>query len=61
MDMIRLNSQGKQDPSLLFAFLFNELLATLFDLADQNGFTTAWAPDQVIDNQMNPVLITLIL
>ncbi len=60
MNMIQLNRAREQDPAVLSAFLFSKLLATLFDLAHQNRFTAVRAPNQVIDNEMNPVLIALL-
>jgi hypothetical protein len=61
MDMLGLKSKLKDEPALLSTFLFYELLAPLFDLADKNGLAAARAPDQMIDDEMNAMFISLIV
>ena len=61
MDMIGLDSQCENGPAFLLALLLNELLATLFELARENGLPSFWAPDEMIDDQVNTMLISLVL
>src|SRR5215469_13102324 len=60
MDVIGLNRQGKNGPALLFALCLNQLLTTLFDLANQDRLTPTWTPDQMVDDQMHAMLISLV-
>ncbi len=59
MDMIRLDSQCKNAPSLLFARCFNELLTAILELSSKNGLSSLGTPDEMIDDQMDAMFISL--
>ncbi len=61
MNVIGLNRQRKDRPPLFFALLFNDLPGTLGDLTRQHWLAAAWTPDEMIDDEMHTVLITLVL
>src|SRR5215831_1032347 len=61
MDVIGLDRQGENVPAFLLALLTNELPAAFFERAYKNGFTPFRAPDEMVDDQVNPVLISLVL
>jgi len=58
MDMIRLNCQWKNRPPLLFAFCGDELLSTIFEVANKNSLSSLWAPNEMVRNQMGSVFIS---
>jgi hypothetical protein len=59
--MIWLDSHCEHCPSLLLALGFEKLLATLFELTGENGLSSLWAPDEMVDHQVDSVLISCIL
>ncbi len=61
MEMIGLNGKLKDRPPFFFALLFNELSSTSGDLTRKHWLAAAGTPDQVIDDEMHPVLIALVL
>src|SRR3981081_1276381 len=61
MDMIRLESQCKKCPSLLFALFCNEFLTAILELAYKNGLSSLGTPDEMIDDQMDAMFISLVL
>jgi len=61
MDVIGLNRQLDHIPSLRMALLFQQLLTAFFDFANKNGFTPFGAPDEMIQDQMYTVFISLVL
>jgi len=60
MDVIGLNRQRDHMPSLCLALLFQQLLAAFFHVANKNGFTSLGAPDEMIQDQMDTVFISLV-
>ncbi len=60
MDMIGLNRQLHNRPPTLSTFLFNEGTTVLRNGATQNGFASLGAPDQVVNDQVDAVFISLI-
>ena len=60
VDMIWLNSKLKDVPPMLGALLFDERFAVLGDLAYKHRLPPLRYPDQVVDNQVNPVLVSFI-
>jgi hypothetical protein len=61
MNVIRLDRQFNNMPTLLRAFLFDQFPAIGSDSAGENGFTPFGSPDQMIHNQVNAMLVALIL
>jgi len=61
MEMIRLDSQCKNCPSLLFALFFNEFLTAILELSYKNGLSSLGTPDEMIDDQMDAMFISLVL
>ncbi|GLV54636.1 hypothetical protein KDH_14830 [Dictyobacter sp. S3.2.2.5] len=59
--MVWLDSQRENGPPFLFTLLLNELLTPLCNVSSQNGFPSPWTPDEMINNEMNVMLISLIL
>jgi hypothetical protein len=60
VNMIWLNCQREDCPSFLLAFSFKKLLTTIFDPACENRLSALWAPDEMVDHQMDSVLISRI-
>jgi hypothetical protein len=60
MKMIGLHGQSKDCPSLLLAFLLNQLLATLSNIPNQHRLSPSWTPDEMIHHQVDVVFIPLI-
>ncbi len=60
MDMIWLDSQSKNAPSLLFALRLDKFLATLRKLPNQDRLSSLGTQDEMVDNEMDSVLISLI-
>jgi hypothetical protein len=61
MDMIWLDCQRKNHPSLLFAFYLDKLLTAILELAYKNRLPSLGTPDEMIDNEVYAVLIPLVL
>jgi hypothetical protein len=61
MDMIWLDCQRKNHPSLLFAFYLDKLLTAILELAYKNRLPSLGTPDEMIDNEVYSVLIPLVL
>jgi hypothetical protein len=59
--MIGLNGKAKNDPSFFFALFFDDLSGTPGDITRKHWLAAAWTPDQMIDDKMHTVLITLVL
>ena len=59
--MIWLNGKAQNLPAFLLTSLLNEMLTALFDLAHQHWFASSRTPYEMIDNQVNMVLISLVL
>lgn len=59
--MIGLNSQIQDGPSFGFTLLPNELFTALFDLANQDRLAPAWTLNQMIDDQMDAMFISLVI
>ena len=57
VNVIGLNSQGKDRPSILITFFLNQLFASLSNRTSENWLTASWTPDQVIDDQVNTMFI----
>ena len=61
MDMIGLNRQLQNRPTLLSTLLLDEGLAILGDSATEHGFPSLGTPDQVVDDKVDAVFISLII
>jgi len=57
VDVIGLDRKSQDSPSFLFAFLFEKCLASLLEWANQKGLAPFGRPDEMIDDEMNPMLI----
>src|SRR6266566_2095990 len=60
MDMNWLHSKRENSPSLLFALCFKKLLATMLQLASENWLSSLGTPDEMIDNEMDSVFLSLV-
>jgi hypothetical protein len=60
VDVIGLDGQFLDVPTLLRTLGLDELAAVLGHLAHQDRLSPLGTPDEVVDDEMNPVLITLI-
>jgi hypothetical protein len=60
MDMVCLNSQFEDLPPLNTAFLPDDLFAIFCYKPLENRFSSLRAPDQVIDNKMDSMFVSLI-
>lgn len=60
MDMIGLNRQRHNRPPTFSTLLFNEGTAVLRNGATQHGFPSLGTPDQMVDDQVDAVFISLI-
>ena len=58
--MLRLNSERENIPSLLFTFCFKKLLTAVLEFAYKDWLASLGTPDEMIDNEMDPVFISLI-
>jgi hypothetical protein len=61
MNMIRLDSQHENCPPLLFALCFNEFLTAVLEFAYKNGLSSLGTPDEMVHNEVDSVLISLVL
>ncbi len=61
MDVIGLNGKGKNNPSFFLALFFNDLPGSSRDITRKYWLAAAWTPDEMIDDEMYTVLITLVL
>jgi len=61
MDMIGLNRQLHNRPTLLGTLLLDEGLTVLSDSATEHGFPSLGTPDQVVDDKVDTVFIPLII
>jgi hypothetical protein len=61
MDMIGLNRQFQHVPALLSTLLLDEGLAVFGDTPPKYGFTALGTPDQVVDDKVDAVFISLII
>lgn len=59
--MIGLDRELNDVPTFLGALLLNELDKSIFELACENRLATFGAPDEMIDEQVYPVLIALVV
>src|SRR5712692_9111383 len=60
MNMLRLNRQLDNLPSLLLTFLPEQSFTVLCHRPGKHGLTALRTPDQVIDNEMDAVLVALV-
>src|SRR5439155_12018563 len=60
MDMIGLYRQFQYLPALLGTLLLDEGLAVLGDTATKDGLAALGAPDQMVDDKVDAVVITLV-
>ena len=60
VDMIGLNSQFDNLPPSLSTHLLDKRATILGDVATQHGFSPLWAPDEVVDDEMHAVFVSLI-
>ena len=60
MDMVWLNGQLKNRPPFLSAFLLNECLAILDDSSTEYGFAALRTPDEMVDNEVDTVFVSLV-
>jgi hypothetical protein len=60
MDMIRLNRQFQDCPTLFGTLLLNKGLAFFGDRSTQDGLAALRAPDKVVDNKVDAVFISCI-
>lgn len=58
--MVRLNSQREDVPSFLLAFCFKQLLTPISQVPYKNGLSSFGTPDEMIDNEMDSMLISLV-
>jgi hypothetical protein len=58
--VIGLDRQCEYLPTLIFALLLNELLASFFDFPNKDRFAPAWTPDEMVHNQVHPLLVSLV-
>src|SRR2546426_6689238 len=61
MDMIGLYRQLQHLPTLLSTLLLDEGLAVCGDTAPKHGFPALGTPDQVVDDKMDAVFISLVI
>jgi hypothetical protein len=59
--VVGLNSQFKDIPSFLSTLLLDQLCETILERACKNGLASFGTPDEMIDNEMYPVLISLVV
>ena len=56
-----LDSSPKEIPSFLGTLLFDQLDEPIFEHTCKNGLASLRTPDEMIDDQVNPMLISLIV
>jgi hypothetical protein len=61
MDMIGLDRQLQHLPALFSTLLLNKGLAVFGDTTTKHGFTALGTPDQVVDDKVDAVFISLII
>ena len=61
VDVIGLNRRLKNLPAFLGTLLFDRGLAILSNGDAQHGFAPLWAPDQMVDDKVDAVFISLII
>jgi hypothetical protein len=61
MDMIGLNRQFQNLPALLSTLLLDEGLAVFGDTAPKHGFAALGTPEQVVDDKVDAVFISLVI
>jgi hypothetical protein len=61
VQVVGLNSQLKDIPSFLSTLLLDQLCETILERACKNGLASFGTPDEMTDNEMDPVLISLIV
>ena len=61
MAMIGLNRQFQNLPALLSTLLLDEGLAVFGDTAPKHGFAALGTPDQVVDDKVDAVFISLVI
>jgi len=59
--MIGMDHQFQNFPPLLGTFLLDEGLAVFNDSASQHGFAALGAPDQMVDDKVDTVFISLVV
>ena len=60
MKMVRLDSERENIPSFLVALGLKKLLATMLQFANQGGLSPLGTPVEMIDNETDSVLISLV-
>lgn len=60
MDMIRLDSQFQNLPSVLGTLILDQFSTVVRHVANQNRFASLGGPDQMVDHQMNSMLVSLV-
>ncbi len=58
--MVWLDSKRENIPAFLVALGKKKLLATILQFANQDGLSPLGTPDEMIDNEMDSVLISLV-
>jgi len=61
VNVIGLNRSCENEPAFFSTFLFDELLTPFFELANSDRFAAPWTPDEMRDNQVDTVFISLII
>jgi len=61
VDVVRLHGQFQDRPALLLALALDQLAAFLGHVADKDRLASFRAPDEVVDDQMDPMLVALVL
>jgi hypothetical protein len=60
VNVVRLNCQLQDGPTLLFAFLLDQSSAVVGNRADEHGLAPLGRPHPMIDNQVQPVFVALV-
>ena len=60
MNVVGLDVQLLDSPTALLAFLLNQIAAVPGNISHQNGFSAFGGPDQMIEDQVDAVFISLI-
>ena len=59
--MLWLDSECENNPSFLFALCFYEFLATILEFSSKKRLAALGTPDEMIDNEMDSMFISLVL
>ena len=60
MYVVRIDCEFQDLPTFFVALALNETTTILSYAALKNRLTSLWSPDQMIDNQMHSVLVSLV-